>query len=177
MLVIEEFCVVLVMMYLLLCDIVDVIIFVFLYEVIVILYYDLWIKFGIVELCILVCGLNLYVGEGGYMGMEEIDIIILVFNELWVQGMKFNGLLFVDILFQLKYFDNVDVVLVMYYDQGFFVLKYQGFGCGVNIMLGLFFICILVDYGIVFELVGCGKVDVGSFIMVFNFVIKMIVNI
>lgn len=84
MLVIEEFCVVLVMMYLLLCDIVDVIIFVFLYEVIVILYYDLWIKFGIVELCILVCGLNLYVGEGGYMGMEEIDIIILVFNELWV---------------------------------------------------------------------------------------------
>lgn len=140
MLVIEEFCVVLVIMYLLLWVIVDVIIFVFLYEVIVILYYDLWIKFGIVELCIFVCGLNLYVGEGGYMGMEEIDIIILVFDELWVQGMNFNGLLFVDMLFQFKYFDNVDVVLVMYYDQGLFVLKYQGFGWGVNIMFGLFFI-------------------------------------
>lgn len=47
----------------------------------------------------------------------------------------------------------------------------------MNITLGLFFIRILVDYGIAFELAGRGKVDVGSFITAFNFVIKMIVNI
>lgn len=82
MLAIEEFRVALVTTYLSLRDIVDVIIFVFLYEVIVILYYDLRIKFGIVESRILVCGLNSYAGEGGYMGTEEIDIIISVFNEL-----------------------------------------------------------------------------------------------
>lgn len=177
MLVIEELWVVLVIIYLLLKVISEVIIFELLCEIIIIFDYDLCMKFGIVQLYVLVCGFNLYVGEGGYMGIEEIDIIILVLEEMCVKGMNFSGLLLVDIFFQLKYFDYVDVVFVMYYDQGLFVLKYQGFGCGVNIMFGLFFICIFVDYGIVLELVGQGKVDVGSFIMVFNFVIKMIVNI
>lgn len=54
------------------------------------------------------------------------------------------------------------------------MLKYKGFGVLVNIMLGLFFVCILVDYGIVLDLVGIGEVDVGSFRKVLEKVIEFV---
>ncbi|STM57773.1 4-hydroxythreonine-4-phosphate dehydrogenase [Escherichia coli] len=85
-------------------------------------------------------------GEGGHMGTEEIDTIIPVLNELRAQGMKLNGPLPADTLFQPKYLDNADAVLAMYHDQGLPVLKYQGFGRGVNITLGLPFIRTSVDH-------------------------------
>ncbi|MDI8841744.1 4-hydroxythreonine-4-phosphate dehydrogenase PdxA, partial [Salmonella enterica subsp. enterica serovar Anatum] len=44
-----------------------------------------------------------------------------------------------------------------------FPLKYQGFGRGVNITLGLPFIRTSVDHGTALELAGRGKADVGSF--------------
>ncbi len=75
-------------------------------------------KFGIAEPRILVCGLNPHAGEGGHMGTEEIDTIIPVLNELRAQGMKLNGPLPADTLFQPKYLDNADAVLAMYHDQG-----------------------------------------------------------
>jgi 4-hydroxythreonine-4-phosphate dehydrogenase len=45
----------------------------------------------------------------------------------------------------------------MYHDQGLPVLKYQGFGRGVNITLGLPFIRTSVDHGTALELAGQGK--------------------
>ncbi len=72
--------------------------------------------------------------------------------------------------------DNADAVLAMYHDQGLPVLKYQGFGRGVNITLGLPFIRTSVDHGTALELAGRGKADVGSFITALNLAIKMIVN-
>ncbi|EHC46468.1 4-hydroxythreonine-4-phosphate dehydrogenase [Salmonella enterica subsp. enterica serovar Alachua str. R6-377] len=133
-------------------------------------------KFGIAEPRILVCGLNPHAGEGGHMGTEEIDTIIPVLDELRAQGMKLNGPLPADTLFQPKYLDNADAVLAMYHDQGLPVLKYQGFGRGVNITLGLPFIRTSVDHGTALELAGRGKADVGSFITALNLAIKMIVN-
>lgn len=147
-----------------------------LHEVIAILHHDLRTKFGIAEPRILVCGLNPHAGEGGHMGTEEIDTIIPVLNELREQGMKLNGPLPADTLFQPKYLDNADAVLAMYHDQGLPVLKYRGFGRGVNITLGLPFIRTSVDHGTALELAGRGKADVGSFITALNLAIKMIVN-
>ncbi|EAN1150301.1 4-hydroxythreonine-4-phosphate dehydrogenase PdxA, partial [Salmonella enterica subsp. enterica serovar Typhimurium] len=147
-----------------------------LHEVIAILHHDLRTKFGIAEPRILVCGLNPHAGEGGHMGTEEIDTIIPVLDELRAQGMKLNGPLPADTLFQPKYLDNADAVLAMYHDQGLPVLKYQGFGRGVNITLGLPFIRTSVDHGTALELAGRGKADVGSFITALNLAIKMIVN-
>ena len=97
-------------------------------------------------------------------------------DELRAQGMKLNGPLPADTLFQPKYLDNADAVLAMYHDQGLPVLKYQGFGRGVNITLGLPFIRTSVDHGTALELAGRGKADVGSFITALNLAIKMIVN-
>ncbi|CAI8877900.1 4-hydroxythreonine-4-phosphate dehydrogenase PdxA [Kosakonia quasisacchari] len=145
-------------------------------EVIGILHTDLQQKFGISQPHILVCGLNPHAGEGGHMGTEEIDTIIPVLNEMRAQGMNLSGPLPADTLFQPKYLDNADAVLAMYHDQGLPVLKYQGFGRGVNITLGLPFIRTSVDHGTALELAGKGTADVGSFITALNLAIKMIVN-
>ena len=145
-------------------------------EVITILHDDLQNKFGLAEPHVLVCGLNPHAGEGGHMGTEEIDTIIPVLEELRAKGMNLSGPLPADTLFQPKYLDHADAVLAMYHDQGLPVLKYQGFGRGVNITLGLPFIRTSVDHGTALELAGQGKAEVGSFITALNLAIKMIVN-
>ena len=145
-------------------------------EVITILHDDLRNKFGLAEPHVLVCGLNPHAGEGGHMGTEEIDTIIPVLEEMRAKGMNLSGPLPADTLFQPKYLDHADAVLAMYHDQGLPVLKYQGFGRGVNITLGLPFIRTSVDHGTALELAGLGKADVGSFITALNLAIKMIVN-
>jgi len=145
-------------------------------EVIAILHNDLRTKFGIQAPHILVCGLNPHAGEGGHMGMEEIDTIIPVLEEMRAKGMNLSGPLPADTLFQPKYLDHADAVLAMYHDQGLPVLKYQGFGRAVNITLGLPFIRTSVDHGTALELAGHGKANVGSFITALNLAIKMIVN-
>ncbi|WP_312227917.1 4-hydroxythreonine-4-phosphate dehydrogenase PdxA [Pseudescherichia sp.] len=145
-------------------------------DVITILYRDLQNKFGIAHPHVLVCGLNPHAGEGGHMGSEEIDTIIPLLEELRAQGMNLSGPLPADTLFQPKYLDRADAVLAMYHDQGLPVLKYQGFGRGVNITLGLPFIRTSVDHGTALELAGQGKADVGSFITALNLAIKMITN-
>jgi len=145
-------------------------------EVIAILHHDLRTKFGIADPHVLVCGLNPHAGEGGHMGTEEIDTIIPVLDEMRAQGMNLSGPLPADTLFQPKYLDHADAVLAMYHDQGLPVLKYQGFGRGVNITLGLPFIRTSVDHGTALDLAAQGKADVGSFITALNLAIKMIVN-
>jgi len=145
-------------------------------EIIGIVHHDLQTKFGIKQPHVLVCGLNPHAGEGGHMGTEEIDTIIPVLEEMRAKGMNLSGPLPADTLFQPKYLDNADAVLAMYHDQGLPVLKYQGFGRGVNITLGLPFIRTSVDHGTALDLAGKGKADVGSFITALNLAIKMIVN-
>ena len=145
-------------------------------EIIAILHHDLQTKFGIAQPHVLVCGLNPHAGEGGHMGTEEIDTIIPVLEEMRAQGMNLSGPLPADTLFQPKYLDNADAVLAMYHDQGLPVLKYQGFGRGVNITLGLPFIRTSVDHGTALDLAGQGKPDVGSFITALNLDNKIIFN-
>ncbi len=157
-------------------DVADAITPALLRDVITILYRDLQNKFGIAHPHVLVCGLNPHAGEGGHMGSEEIDTIIPLLEELRGQGMNLSGPLPADTLFQPKYLDRADAVLAMYHDQGLPVLKYQGFGRGVNITLGLPFIRTSVDHGTALELAGQGKADVGSFITALNLAIKMITN-
>jgi 4-hydroxythreonine-4-phosphate dehydrogenase len=176
MLATEELRVALATTHLPLKDVSDAITVDLLDEVITILHHDLQTKFGIAQPHILVCGLNPHAGEGGHMGTEEIDTIIPVLNTLRAKGMNLSGPLPADTLFQPKYLDNADAVLAMYHDQGLPVLKYQGFGRGVNITLGLPFIRTSVDHGTALELAGHGKAEVGSFITALNLAIKMIVN-
>ena len=143
-------------------------------EVIHILHADLRDKFGINEPRILVCGLNPHAGEGGHLGTEEIDTIIPALEKLKKQGIQCVGPLPADTLFTPKYLDDADAVLAMYHDQGLPVLKFKGFGQGVNITLGLPIIRTSVDHGTALDLAGSGQADVGSLETAIRYAIEML---
>lgn len=139
-----------------------------------ILHRDLKRQFGIEKPNILVCGLNPHAGEGGHLGMEEIEIIEPVLEGLRARGMDFIGPLPADTLFQDKYLQDADAVLAMYHDQGLPVLKYKGFGEAVNVTLGLPIIRTSVDHGTALDLAGSGNASIGSLKAALSYAQRMI---
>ena len=127
-----------------------------LHQVIDILIHDLKSKFKIEHPHILVCGLNPHAGEGGYLGMEEIEVINPVLETYRTQGINMSLSLPADTLFTPENLKDADAVLAMYHDQGLPVLKSQGFGEAINITLGLPFIRTSVDHGTALSLAGTG---------------------
>lgn len=119
-------------------------------------------KFGIRQPRIIVCGLNPHAGEGGHLGMEEIEIIAPVLQQCRAQGMDITGPLPADTAFTPNNINKSDVILAMYHDQGLPVLKHAGFGNAINITLGLPFIRTSVDHGTALDIAGTGKADTAS---------------
>ena len=132
-------------------------------EVIEVLHNDLQSKFGLQNPKIYFCGLNPHAGEGGHLGMEEIETITPVINAMISRGMKLVGPLPADTLFTDKYLIDADAVLAMFHDQGLPVLKHASFGQAINITLGLPIIRTSVDHGTALDLVGKGVADSGSY--------------
>lgn len=131
-----------------------------------IIQHDLQTKFGLPHPRILVSGLNPHAGENGYLGREEIDIIVPALTAAREKGIDVSGPYPADTLFLPKYLENADCVLAMYHDQGLPVLKHASFGRGVNITLGLPFIRTSVDHGTALDIAakGLGHADHGSMI-------------
>lgn len=127
-----------------------------------ILHADLSSRFGLASPRVVVAGLNPHAGESGRMGSEEVDVISPVLEALRAEGMRLDGPLPADTLFQPKILDAADAVLAMYHDQGLPVLKFASFGAGVNITLGLPIIRTSVDHGTALDLAGTGRADIGS---------------
>ncbi|PKO35050.1 MAG: 4-hydroxythreonine-4-phosphate dehydrogenase PdxA [Betaproteobacteria bacterium HGW-Betaproteobacteria-7] len=127
-----------------------------------ILHADLRSKYGIGEPRILVAGLNPHAGEGGYLGMEEIEIITPVLEKLRGEGMLLSGPHPADTMFTPPVLAGGDAVLAMFHDQGLTALKYATFGHGINVTLGLPIIRTSVDHGTALELAGSGRADPGS---------------
>jgi len=127
-----------------------------------ILHRELTAKFALGEPVIGVLGLNPHAGESGYMGREEIDIIVPVLEKLRLEGMNLLGPLPADTAFNPELLERCDCFLAMYHDQGLPVLKYAGFGRAVNITLGLPIPRTSVDHGTALDLAGTGRADAGS---------------
>lgn len=123
---------------------------------------DLQEKFGIASPKILLAGLNPHAGENGYLGREELDIMLPAVQKLRAKGVQITDPLPADTLFQPFYLNQADVVLAAYHDQGLPVLKHASFGGGVNVTLGLPFIRTSVDHGTALDLAGTGKAHSGS---------------
>lgn len=131
-------------------------------RVITTLHRDLVKHFGLPDPRILVCGLNPHAGESGHMGREEIDIIEPTLQRCRARGMTLIGPLPADTLFTPHHLVGADAVLAMYHDQGLPVLKYAGFGRGINVTLGLPIIRTSVDHGTALDKAGTGNIDAGS---------------
>ncbi|HEY3327005.1 MAG TPA: 4-hydroxythreonine-4-phosphate dehydrogenase PdxA [Novimethylophilus sp.] len=127
-----------------------------------ILHRDLVNRFGIPHPRIFVAGLNPHAGEGGHLGMEEIDTIIPVLEQLRAEGLNLTGPLPADTMFSQHNLQHCDAFLAMYHDQGLAVLKHASFGEGVNVTLGMPIIRTSVDHGTALDLAGTGKADCGS---------------
>ncbi|RDB43551.1 4-hydroxythreonine-4-phosphate dehydrogenase PdxA [Halomonas sp. DQ26W] len=123
---------------------------------------DLGRWFGLDDPRIAVCGLNPHAGEGGYLGREEIEVIVPCLQRLRGEGLRLDGPLPADTLFTPRHLAGVDAVLAMYHDQGLPVLKYAGFGRAANITLGLPLVRTSVDHGTALDLAGRGVADLGS---------------
>lgn len=130
--------------------------------VIRILHTDLKTKFGLPNPRILVAGLNPHAGEDGYLGREEIDVMIPALDELRSEGLTLLGPLPADTLFNPPSLAQGDAVLAMYHDQGLTALKYATFGHGINITLGLPVLRTSVDHGTALTLAGTGKASSSS---------------
>ncbi len=131
-------------------------------DVLRVIQHDLRQRFGIAQPRILVAGLNPHAGEGGYLGREEIEVMIPVLDKLRAEGMNVSAPLPADTLFTPHKLAQCDCVLAMYHDQGLPVLKHASFGQGVNVTLGLPIIRTSVDHGTALDLAGTGKADSGS---------------
>ena len=138
-----------------------------------ILHADLRGKYGIAQPRILVAGLNPHAGEGGYLGMEEIEVISPVLDQLRGEGMLLSGPHPADTMFTPPVLSGGDAVLAMYHDQGLTALKYATFGQGINVTLGLPIIRTSVDHGTALELAGTGKADPGSLFEAVNEAARM----
>ena len=111
---------------------------------------------------ILVCGLNPHAGEGGHLGMEEIEVIAPAIAAARRRGIDARGPLPADTAFTPASLAQGDAVLAMFHDQGLPVLKHAGFDRGVNITLGLPIVRTSVDHGTALDLAGTGRADPGS---------------
>lgn len=123
---------------------------------------DMREKFGLTQPRILVCGLNPHAGEGGHLGVEEIEIINPVLREFIDVGVDISEAMPADTLFTLRHLANCDAVIAMYHDQGLPVLKSHGFGDTVNLTLGLPYIRTSVDHGTALDLAGRGGASATS---------------
>ncbi|MCB5186321.1 4-hydroxythreonine-4-phosphate dehydrogenase PdxA [Methylobacillus gramineus] len=138
-----------------------------------ILHHDLVTKFGISHPRILVTGLNPHAGEGGHLGMEEINVITPVLEALRSEGMQLKGPLPADTLFTQHNLQQGDCVLAMYHDQGLPVLKHASFGGGINVTLGLPIIRTSVDHGTALDLAGHGNIEIGSLLAAIDLAITL----
>ncbi len=128
-----------------------------------VLHDDLARRFAIETPEIIVCGLNPHAGEGGHLGHEDADVIAPVVQSMAARGMHVRGPVPADTAFTPAAGAR-DAVLAMYHDQGLPVLKFAGFGHGVNVTLGLPIIRTSVDHGTAFDLAGSGAADPGSLV-------------
>jgi 4-hydroxythreonine-4-phosphate dehydrogenase len=121
-------------------------------------------QFGIPAPRIAIAGLNPHAGEGGAMGMEELDWINQLVTDMQAKGFALTGPLPADTMFHASARARYDAAIAMYHDQALIPIKTLDFDKGVNVTLGLPFIRTSPDHGTAFDIAGTGKANPSSMI-------------
>lgn len=114
---------------------------------------------------IAVAGLNPHAGESGIFGKEEIDEIMPA-----IEISNKEGDIFIpppyppDTIFYKAYNGQIDIIVVMYHDQGLIPLKMIAFDSGVNITVGLPIIRTSPDHGTAYNIAWYGVASPNSMI-------------
>ena len=120
--------------------------------------------FGVAAPRLAVAGLNPHAGEGGRMGVEEIEVITPVLDRLRADGFDLRGPISADTMFHAAARNRYDAAIAMYHDQALIPIKTLDFDRGVNVTLGLPFIRTSPDHGTAFDIAGQGVANPASLI-------------
>lgn len=125
---------------------------------------------------IAVFGLNPHAGDGGVIGMEEIDIISPALETARFEGIRASGPFPADGFFGRKLHLEYDAILAMYHDQGLAPFKLLSFGKGVNFTAGLPIIRTSPDHGTAYNIAGQGIADPSSFSEAYTLALELTNN-
>ncbi len=117
-------------------------------------YIDLYM--GIRKPRIGVACLNPHCGEGGFLGVEEKEVIEPAIRSARRKRIKVDGPVAADYLFSDAVWKNYDCILAMYHDQGMIALRSHGFDDVVNITLGIPIVRTSPGHGTAFDIAGKG---------------------
>ncbi len=110
-----------------------------------------------------VLGLNPHAGDNGVLGDEDVKIIAPAIDRAASHDIDVSGPYPADAYFGMRRWEDCDVVLAMYHDQGLIPIKMMSFDKGVNITLGLPFVRTSPDHGTAFDIAGKNIASPSSF--------------
>lgn len=119
-------------------------------------------NFGIETPRIAFAGFNPHAGEGGALGMEEIDFIIPAVAALRDEGIDATGPFAADTMFHDRARATYDAAICCYHDQALVPLKTLHFDEGVNMTLGLPIVRTSPDHGTAFAIAGKNIANPGA---------------
>lgn len=120
--------------------------------------------FGIARPRLALAALNPHAGEGGAIGLEEIEVLIPAAAALRAEGITITDPQPADTLFHDAARAAYDAVLCLYHDQALIPVKTLDFWGGVNATLGLPVIRTSPDHGTGFDIAGKGVARADSLI-------------
>jgi 4-hydroxythreonine-4-phosphate dehydrogenase len=120
--------------------------------------------FGIARPRLAVAALNPHAGEGGALGLQEIEVIGPAIQTLRDEGLDVAGPLPADTMFHDEARATYDAAICLYHDQALIPVKTLDFWGGVNATLGLPVVRTSPDHGTGFEIAGKGVARADSLI-------------
>ena len=108
---------------------------------------------------IAVAALNPHGGEGGMIGLEEMEEIGPAVRDGRARGIDAHGPIPADSVFNRAIAGEFDAVLALYHDQGHIAVKVHDFHGSVTVTLGIPFVRTSVDHGTAFDIAGQGRAD------------------
>jgi 4-hydroxythreonine-4-phosphate dehydrogenase len=112
--------------------------------------------FGLSAPRLALAALNPHAGEGGAMGLEEIQVLRPAAAALRQEGIQITDPLPADTLFHEAARATYDAVICLYHDQALIPVKTLDFWGGVNATLGLPVVRTSPDHGSGFDIAGKG---------------------
>ena len=128
---------------------------------------------GIARPRIAVSGLNPHAGDGGSIGMEEIETIAPAVQRLQAEGVDARGPFSPDTVFIGARRGDVDAVVSMYHDQGQIAMKLMGFEQGVTLHGGLPVPVATSASGSAFDIAGQGIAGIEGLQAAFDLCVRM----
>ncbi|MBU1325506.1 MAG: 4-hydroxythreonine-4-phosphate dehydrogenase PdxA [Alphaproteobacteria bacterium] len=120
--------------------------------------------FGIARPRLALAGLNPHAGEGGAIGLEEIEVLRPAAAALRAEGIAITDPLPADTMFHDEARAGYDAAICLYHDQALIPVKTIDFWGGVNVTLGLPVVRTSPDHGTGFEIAGKGMARADSLI-------------